>query len=215
MMDTKKIRWIFFDVGGTLVDETESFRRRVQRTIAMQKEIGNEYTEEQLENAMREAALSGGSYFRGAMKNIGLSPVAPYDAIGERLYPETQVVLKALSAKYKLGIIANQPMGTAKRLQTYGISEYISLVLSSAEEGVEKPEPIIFLSALERADCKAEEAVMIGDRPDNDILPAKRLGMKTIRITQGLGGLMPVRNEEMQADATVRNLNELLNILYR
>lgn len=214
-MDTKKIRWIFFDVGGTLVDETESFRRRVQRTIAMQKEIGNEYTEEQLENAMREAALSGGSYFRGAMKNIGLSPVAPYDAIGERLYPETQVVLKALSAKYKLGIIANQPMGTAKRLQTYGISEYISLVLSSAEEGVEKPEPIIFLSALERADCKAEEAVMIGDRPDNDILPAKRLGMKTIRITQGLGGLMPVRNEEMQADATVRNLNELLNILYR
>ena len=64
-MDKKQIKWLFFDVGGTLVDETDSFHRRVQRTIAMQKEIGNVYTEEQLERAMREAALSGGSYFRG------------------------------------------------------------------------------------------------------------------------------------------------------
>lgn len=212
-MDTKKIKWIFFDVGGTLVDETESFRRRVKKTVELQRSLGNEYTEEELEKAMRDAALSGGSYFRGAMKTLGLSPFAPYEAFGEVLYPETKEVLRALSSRYKLGIIANQPMGTAKRLETYGISEYISLVLSSAEEGVEKPDPVIFLHALERADCKAEEAVMIGDRPDNDILPAKRLGMKTVRITQGLGGLMPVLREDMEADATVMNLKELLDVL--
>ena len=49
MMNKKQIKWLFFDVGGTLVDETDSFCRRVQRTIAMQKEIGNVYTEEQLD----------------------------------------------------------------------------------------------------------------------------------------------------------------------
>ena len=212
-MNKKQIKWLFFDVGGTLVDETDSFHRRVQRTIAMQKEIGNVYTEEQLERAMREAALSGGSYFRGAMKKIGLSPFAPYDAIGEKLYPEAKEVLKILSETYKLGIIANQPLGTAKRLESYGISEYVSLVISSAEEGMEKPDPMIFLRALERADCKACEAVMIGDRPDNDILPAKALGMKTVRITQGLGGMMPVLNETMRADYTIEHLNELFNIL--
>lgn len=37
------------------------------------------------------------------------------------------------------------------------------------------------------AKCKPENAVMIGDRIDNDIVPAKQLGMKTIWIKQGFG----------------------------
>ena len=179
----------------------------------MQKALGNEYTEEKLENAMRASAMSGRSYFRGAMKTLGISKFAPYDAVGEVLYPEAKAVLKALSEKYKLGIIANQPEGTEKRLIKYGIRPYFSLILSSAEEGIEKPDPQIFLRALDKAGCLPAEAVMIGDRPDNDILPAKALGMKTVRITQGLGGIMPVLIEAMCAESTIENLNELLNIL--
>ncbi|MBQ7309608.1 MAG: HAD family hydrolase [Clostridia bacterium] len=208
----KHLKWIFFDIGGTLVDETESFRRRVQQTIAMQEAIGNHYTETELEAAMRASALAGGSYFRGAMKNIGLSPFAPYDCLGERLYPDAKAVLEELSGRYSLGIIANQPMGTEGRLSAYGIRAYFSLVLSSAEEGLEKPDEALFLRALDRAKCAPEEAMMVGDRPDNDILPAKRLGMKTVRITQGLGGIMPVKNEEMRADFTIGNLSELIGI---
>ena len=211
-MNKKQIKWLFFDVGGTLVDETDSFCRRVQRTIAMQKEIGNVYTEEQLERAMREAALSGGSYFRGAMKKIGLSPFAPYDAIGEKLYPEAKEVLKILSETYKLGIIANQPMGTEKRLCAYGIRDYFSVILSSEEEGISKPDPTLFIRALHRAGCSPACAVMIGDRPDNDIAPAKALGMHTVRIRQGLGGLMPVTKESALADETVDSLTALTEI---
>ena len=37
----------------------------------------------------------------------------------ERLYPETVEVLKALKAKYKIGVIANQSLGTAARLLGY------------------------------------------------------------------------------------------------
>ncbi len=208
----KHIKWLFFDVGGTLVDETESFRRRVMRTIEIQKSFGNTYTPEFLEEAMKKSALTGGSYFRGAMKNIGISEFAPYDSIGEVLYPEAKDVLTALSKIYRLGIIANQPVGTEKRLYEYGVGHLFSLVLSSAEEGMEKPNPELFLRALSRAGCEPYEACMIGDRPDNDIAPAKALGMKTVRITQGLGGLMPVQNETMQADATIGNLTELLAI---
>ena len=87
------------------------------------------------------------------------------------------------------------------------------LVLSSEEEGLEKPDERIFLRALGRAGCEPHEACMIGDRPDNDIAPAKRLGMRTIRITQGLGGLMPVKSEEERADATVSSLSALFNVL--
>ena len=213
MMDTNEIKWLFFDVGGTLVDEKEAFRRRIRETIAIQKALGNEYTEEQLETSMRMAALAGKSYFRGAMKSLGLSRFAPYDAVGEALYPEAKAVLKVLSEKYRLGIIANQPEGTEKRLVQYGVRSYFSLILSSAEEGLEKPAPELFLRALDRAGCQPSEAVMIGDRPDNDIRPAKALGMKTIRITQGLGGMMPVLCDDMRADHTILRLNDLIKIL--
>ncbi len=206
------IKWIFFDIGGTLVDETESFRRRVTLTAEQQQKRGNPITVETLETAMQAAARSGNSYFRGAMKTLGITDYAPYDCIGETLYPEAKAVLEALSERYHLGIIANQPLGTAKRLEVYGIAPYFSLILSSAEEGMEKPNPALFLRALSLAGCKAEEAYMIGDRPDNDIAPAKALGMKTVRITQGLGGLMPVSDEHMRADHTIAKLRELTTL---
>ena len=206
------IKWIFFDVGGTLVDETESFRRRVLRTIEIQKSLGNRYTVEELECAMKHAARSGSSYFRGAMKTMGISEFAPYDCIGEKLYPEAKAVLTELAKMYRLGIIANQPEGTERRMHAYGIGHLFSLVLSSAEEGMEKPDSALFLRALAKAGCEASASCMIGDRPDNDIAPAKALGMHTVRITQGLGGMMPVQNETMRADATVSNLCELLSV---
>ena len=86
------------------------------------------------------------------------------------------------------------------------------MILSSEEEGISKPNPELFLRALERSGCPAENAWMIGDRPDNDIAPAKALGMKTVRVRQGLGGLMPVTSEELKADHTVDSLTELLEI---
>lgn len=207
------VKWLFFDVGGTLVDETESFRLRVSRTVAMQKERGFAYTEEFLRDAMRAAARSGGSYFRGAMKSIGIMDFPPYDPTGEVLFPDTREVLEALAKRYSLGIIANQPRGTAERLKEYGVGHLFSLVLSSDEERVEKPNEEIFLRALRRAGCEPHEACMIGDRPDNDIAPAKRLGMRTVRVTQGLGGLMPVKREDERADVTVPSLSALLIIL--
>ena len=51
---------------------------------------------------------------------------------------------------------------------------------------------------------------MIGDRLDNDIVPAKSVGMKTVWIKQGLGGLAGVVHENEKTDYEVRNLSELL-----
>ena len=69
---------------------------------------------------------------------------------------------------------------------------------------------MIFHRALIAASCLPDSAVMIGDRLDNDIVPAKRVGMKTVWIRQGLGGLASVVHENEKADYEVRNLSELL-----
>ena len=208
----KNTTWLFFDIGGTLADETESLRRRARLTAELQTSLGHPCTQETLEAAMKQSASMGRSYFSGACELLGLSGMVPYDAIGERLYPDAPAVLKKLSESYRLGIIANQPMGTEDRLRAYGVREYFSVVLSSEEEGVSKPNPELFKRALRRADCLPENAYMIGDRPDNDIAPAKALGMRTVRIRQGLGGLMPVTEASHRADHTVDSLTELLSV---
>ncbi len=206
------MEWIFFDIGGTLADETKSLRRRAELTAKMQNKIGIHCTVEQIEEAMKKAAEMGKPYFQGAAELLGLKSMVPYDAVGEKLYGDVKTVLAALYGKYNLGIIANQPLGTEARLAQYGIRDYFSVVLSSAEEGLHKPDPALFRRALERAGCPAGEAWMIGDRPDNDVAPAKSLGMKTVRVRQGLGGIMPVNGEAQTADYTVDSLTELLKI---
>ena len=115
-----------------------------------------------------------------------------------------------LSERYKIGIIANQNPGSKERLNKLGLLKYIDLVIASAEEGVAKPDLRIFQLALERANCKSEEAVMVGDRIDNDMIPAKKIGMKTVWIKQGFGGLSEQMIEAKQPDYSVDSLNELL-----
>lgn len=54
---------------------------------------------------------------------------------------------------------------------------------------------------------------MIGDRLDNDIMPAKEAGMKTVWIRQGFGGLAKPKTPQETPDFTVDTLQELLKIL--
>jgi FMN phosphatase YigB (HAD superfamily) len=54
---------------------------------------------------------------------------------------------------------------------------------------------------------------MIGDRLDNDIIPAKQLGMHTIWVKQGFGGMADIKNTENIADHTVKSIGEILSYL--
>ncbi|RKJ18050.1 HAD family hydrolase [bacterium D16-50] len=75
----------------------------------------------------------------------------------------------------KAGIIANQSLGSEERLKKFGIWKYIDILVASAEEGIAKPDKRIFETALTRAGCKPEEAAMVGDRLDNDIIHIVKL----------------------------------------
>ena len=77
---------------------------------------------------------------------------------------------------------------------------------------MKKPDLRIFRIALERADCKPEEAVMVGDRIDNDIIPANKIGMKTVWIRQGFGRFAEPETMEEQPDHTVISLTEITEL---
>ena len=204
----ENIKWLFFDVGSTLVDETESYNHRIRDAISGTDISFEEFNEKRIYFA--EQNLKGDYE---AIKFFGLTKT-PWHTEDERPYPQAEPVLKRLCERgYKIGVIANQSPGTQKRLDDWGLLRYISLVAASAEEGVAKPDAEIFLRALRRAGCGAENAVMIGDRLDNDIEPAKKLVMKTIWVRQGFSIYQHPINALQTADYTVCGLSGVLEVL--
>lgn len=197
------MQWIFFDIGSTLVDETKACAHRLEDVIA-----GTGISYEQA--YLRAVALAKQNCAQ-PIKALGL-PITPWHSEDEAVLPQAARVLSELHKAYKIGIIANQPFGTADRLKAFGLSEYIDLLVSSAEEGVAKPDLRIFKIALERSGCLPQNAVMVGDRLDNDIVPAKALGMKTVWIRQGFGGMATPASEKEIPDYRIENLNGLLRI---
>ena len=82
-----------------------------------------------------------------------------------------------------------------------------------AEEGISKPNPRIFQIALEKSGCVPARAVMIGDRVDNDIIPAKAMGMYTIWLRRGLWRNWRITSEQEKADCVVYSPAEICRYL--
>ena len=199
------VKWIFFDVGSTLVDEKRSYARGAQELLA-----GTDIPLAEFE-ARREALARAGTPGDSTLAaSFGLT-APPWPSGEEIVFPDAVSTLRTLRQRgYRLGIIANQEPGLPARLDARGLGEFLSVILSSAEFGSAKPEPGIFEAALRQANCRPEEAAMVGDRLDNDIAPARKLGMRTVRILQGYGALAQPRNAEETPDAQVHTLAELL-----
>ena len=202
-----EIKWLFFDVGSTLVDESRVYEDRMKKIA----ELSGITPQQIYEHAISLYRRNKKGDLEIA-KQLGIE-LPKWESQYEKLYTDSEDCLKGLSRNYEIGIIANQPLGTSERLENLGVRKYIDLVIASAEEGVSKPDRRIFEIALERSGCKPENAVMIGDRIDNDIVPAKQLGMKTIWIKQGFGSLWTVMDESEKADIEVNNLSDILNYL--
>lgn len=202
------INWIFFDVGSTLIDEKECYNHRIKDAIE-----GTDITFEQFNKKRIFFAKQNLKGDIEALKFFGLTKT-PWHFEDEKPYEEVEHVLKNLYDKgYNIGIIANQALGTEKRLENWVLMKYIKLVVASAEEGVAKPDKEIFLRVLSRAECLPENAVMICDRIDNDIEPANKLGMKTIWVKQGFAVYQTPMNDLQTADYSVDGLRDVLEVL--
>lgn len=197
--------WLFFDLGSTLIDETAAYARRIRETVD-----GSPVTVPEFEAAFKDFSAQGFDGYAAAAAQFGLSK-APWHAEEEFPYADVEAVLRALRRRgYRLGVIANQQPGTERRLREWNLLQFFDVIAASAEVGAAKPDPGIFLWALRHADCAPQNAAMIGDRIDNDILPAKALGMKTVRILSGPSA--SYRPADDPADRTVPSLPDLLLI---
>ena len=100
-------------------------------------------------------------------------------------------------------------------LTAFGILDFFDprAIISSWDWQVMKPDRRLFTIACAQAGVAPQEAVMIGDRLDNDIAPAKAVEMRTIWIRQGFGGMQSPRGPGEAPDRTVDRLRDLRDLL--
>ena len=135
MTNMNAIRWIFFDIGSTLVDEEEAYHHRIRDMIQ-----GTSITFEQFSEKRIQYAKEGYNGDQKAIEQFGLSKT-PWHSEDEVPFDDCEETLRALCDRgYQLGIIANQKLGAKDRLDAWELGRYLSVIASSAELG-ECPTP--------------------------------------------------------------------------
>jgi HAD superfamily hydrolase (TIGR01549 family) len=187
---------LLFDVGGPLNTEVEHEAAIDRDILALLAEQGIHVTEEQYAAAWREVVDSFAPNAYAAMiwrLAHGDEEVAPsvYREMARRSHERGSFELRDGIAELlaelherglKLGLAANQPAAVIKTLDHHGIGKYFASNAVSGTHGYYKPDVRVFLHAFGQLSVAPEECIMVGDRIDCDIVPAKQLGMRTVRL---------------------------------
>jgi FMN phosphatase YigB (HAD superfamily) len=204
-------RAVFFDVGETLVDETREYGAWADWLGVPRHTF----------SAVFGAVIARGQDYREAFQQFrpGFDLTAERSrreqaGVGERfgpddLYPDARPCLAALKARgFLVGIAGNQTAKAEEILR--GLDLPVDIIGTSASWGVEKPSPAFFDKLVSAAGCRPEEIVYVGDRVDNDVLPALRAGLLAVFLRRGPWAYIHVSDERVnRADLQVGSLAEL------
>ena len=210
----KDVEFIYFDLGYTLVDETEAWKQRFAEQCQSDAAKRLCVTEAALRAEMEQASFRREkSPYKAAVAKLTSDIPKPYNPQYERCFPFAKDLLSSLCKKYRLGVLANQSDGVRDRLKRFGILQFFTTIVSSFDYDLHKPDIRLFKIAAKQANVVPQSILMVGDRLDNDVVPAKQMGFKTLWVRQGFGAFQRPSNDTDTPDATVDSLQEILSLL--
>jgi len=195
------VRAVCFDIGETLVDETRHWSA-IGTTAGIP--------------LLTLFGVLGGTAARGqhhlqVFDILGVPRHDGPDYDTSDLYPDALPCLEELSRRgFVLGLAGNQPARIERFLHELGVR--VDLVGSSASWGVEKPSPGFFARLSQELGLSASEIAYVGDRVDNDVLPARAAGMVAVHIRRGPWGFL---QDPVMADIRLTSLTDLPDALAR
>jgi len=195
---------VVFDVGETLVDETRAWSEHADAVGVTRLTLF----------AALGALIERSEDHRHVWGLLGVDPPpAPAQIRREDLYPDVIECLRALHASgRRIGLAGNQPEQAETALGQLGLP--VSFIASSARWRLEKPSPEFFARVVSSAETPPAQIAYIGDRLDNDVLPAHRAGMFTVFVRRGPWGYLHAHRPEVAtADARIESLRELPALL--
>ena len=209
------ITTVVFDVGETLVDETRHWGEWADWIGVPRLTLF----------AVLGAVISRGEHHRWVFEILkpGFDIQAAeterratgwrYEFRPADFYSDALPCLALLRARgYRVGLAGNQPEAAEAALVQAGVTA--DFIASSARWGVEKPSPAFFGRVIEEAGCPADQIAYVGDRLDNDVLPARAAGMTAVFLRRGPWGVLHAGWPEVeQAHVALERLDLLADAL--
>ena len=124
-------------------------------------------------------------------------------------------LVKQNRAQCKVALISNFTYAPViyKSLRKVGLSEFFNVVVVSEEVGWRKPSPQIFQYALKKLQIQSNEAVYIGDSPNEDIRGATQVGLKTVFVSSQFNTLIDLKESEQKPNHITNDLTSLYQSL--
>ena len=220
------LRNLFLDAGGVILDETKHEHLRAELTVSILSKLNSTYLIADYWNDVEEAVqvYVPRVYEYVIWKHTGEKELfkklyTDYIALWKQMRPPLELmqgisdVLPKLSRSYHLGIAGQYGVGLVDLLEENELVEYFKYIATRDDFLLTKPDPRFYEQLLEKAGVEPSESVMIGDRIDKDVIPAKQVGMKTIRIKTGLHRNQVARIPYEIADIEIVTIYEIEDAL--
>jgi putative hydrolase of the HAD superfamily len=196
MKEMAKRRFIFFDVGNTLLFPNRplvlsplaaELHPTLERWQACERR-----TKLQFDAAMMNGDASFGFWSRFhtlLLEELNASNDSVRDAIVENMrhsanwdhkLPGTREALDRIAREYAIAVISNSDGKVEHTLQRCGIHDCFAIITDSGVVGYEKPHPAIFEAALHAMKARPDESLYVGDVYSVDYVGATQAGMQAV-----------------------------------
>jgi HAD superfamily hydrolase (TIGR01662 family) len=207
----RRVTTVVFDVGEVLIDETTEYGNWADWLGVPRHTF----------SAMFGAVIARGEDYRQVFQHFRPG----FDLAAERqkrldaglgeffnardLYPDVRPCMEELKAGgYTVGIAGNQTARAGRLIRELKLPA--DFIVTSDDLGAEKPDVAFFESLIERHQLVPGATAYVGDRYENDILPAQKAGLRGVLLRRGPWGYVNEHHPDAaRADAEVTSLEAL------
>jgi FMN phosphatase YigB (HAD superfamily) len=199
-MTETKVTTVLLDAGGVILDESEHEKVRVRIAVEVLSSVLPGYSLARFYSDVEEAIRV---FCPRVLAYVFWKHLRPNRALFDNLYNsfldkwerrkpplrltrgfDTEVTTIAMNLK--VGIAGQYGKDLLRLLMERGILECFTYRFTQDEFDITKPDPRYLERIAEACGVDPRECIMVGDRIDNDIIPARQLGMKTVLVRVGL-----------------------------
>lgn len=194
-MTHKQYRAVIFDLDGTLIDNQASFVVAYQKLCDLYPRVLKKTSKEQREElVMLHRVKDPQASFQKFCKNYGWDTAPSFEeywTLWLKLYTDSAIpfsdsaqTLSYLKENgYRIGMITNGDSSLQRaKLASCGLLPYFDHVIVSGEEGIEKPNPLLFEQSAKALGVQISECLFVGDRNETDIAGTKNAGMDSFLV---------------------------------
>ena len=219
------IKVVFFDVGGVILDEISLYEKLFEVQKKALRQCGVAVSDEEFERAIADAIHS---FAPGLQRAIVWCLTKPdkeccdkatrtaraifedwLDNQPRRLVPGIATAIDTLSQSFTLALTAPPEERVRAILEQQDLLHYFDLTGLSADTKLIKPDPRIYVHLARACRIQPQESILISNRLDTDLIPARSAGMRTLRFKSGPYAVQEPRTPEEIPHKTVTAAEEL------